>query len=419
MTSPPHRIALPLLAGLALAACSPAPGPEPASKPAGEPASASSGTATTSTSAPQETAGPTPRLVATYDGGLLTLDSASLEVIADTPLPGFNRINQLGDGRSLLVSTAEGFRLFDTGAWTEPHGDHTHSYTASPRLTDITYPAQKPGHVVNEGTRTLLFGDGDGSIQEIDLSSLALSTDAARTYNVTPHHGVAVPLDDVTLLRTEGTSDERHTVLAQDSSGAEIARAENCPGVHGEAVAAGAAVTFGCEDGILIYKDAAFTKLSSPDGYGRIGNQAGSRESSVVLGDYKVDRDAELERPTRVSLTDTVSGTLSLVDVEASYSFRSLGRGPGGEALVLGTDGNLRVIDPTSGEVTATIPVVAPWEESTTWQDPRPTLFVQGGYAYVTEPATNSIHKVELATGEVSASAELPHTPNELNGVEG
>lgn len=273
--------------------------------------------------------------------------------------------------------------------------------------------------MVTEGTRTLLFGDGDGSIQEIDLSSLPLSTDAARTYHVTPHHGVAVPLDDGTLLRTEGTSDERHTVLAQDASGAEIARAENCPGVHGEAVAAGGAVTFGCEDDILIYKDAGFTKASSPDGYGRIGNQAGSGKSSIVLGDYKVDKDAELERPTRVSLTDTETGTLSLVDVEASYSFRSLGRGPAGEALVLGTDGILRAIDPASGEVTAAIPVVTPWEESTTWQDPRPTLFAQGGYAYVTEPAANSIHKVDLATGEVAASSELPHTPNELNGVEG
>lgn len=138
-----------------------------------------------------------------------------------------------------------------------------------------------------------------------------------------------------------------------------------------------------------------------------------------MLGDYKVDKDSELERPTRVSLTDTATGTLMLVDVEASYSFRSLGRGPGGEALVLGTDGKLRVIDPASGKVTAAIDVVEPWEESTTWQDPRPTLFVQGSTAYVTEPSSNTLHKVDLAAGVVTTSAELPHTPNELSGVEG
>src|SRR5690625_7399009 len=80
-----------------------------------------------------------------------------------------------------------------------------------------------------------------------------------------------------------------------------------------------------------------------------MGNQAGSEQSPVVLADYKVDKNAELERPTRVALINTEKSTddaISLVDVDASYSFRSLGRGPNGEALVLGTDGNLRIIDP-------------------------------------------------------------------------
>lgn len=106
-------------------------------------------------------------------------------------------------------------------------------------------------------------------------------------------------------------------------------------------------------------------------------------------------------------------------DVKASYSFRSLGRGPEGEALVLGTDGTLRKLDPTSGEITGEYPVVKEWKESETWQDPRPTLFVQGKYAYVTEPAANKIHKVDIATGKVVNTAELPETPNELNGVKG
>ena len=108
------------------------------------------------------------RQVTTYDGGLLTLDAKTLEVLDDSKLDGFNRLNPLGDGRSLLDSTKEGFRVFDASSWTEPHGDHTHSYTTEPLLTDTVYSATKPGHVVNEGKRTLIFGDGDGSIQELD-----------------------------------------------------------------------------------------------------------------------------------------------------------------------------------------------------------------------------------------------------------
>ena len=35
----------------------------------------------------------------------------------------------------------------------------------------------------------------------------------------------------------------------------------------------------------------------------------------MILGDYKVDRDADLERPTRISLVNTDAGTLQLVDL--------------------------------------------------------------------------------------------------------
>ena len=53
------------------------------------------------------------------------------------------------------------------------------------------------------------------------------------------------------------------------------------------------------------------------------------------------------------------------------------------------------------------------------WQDPRPTLFVQGSKAYVTEPASSRIHAVDLKAGKVIKSAELDRVPNELTGVTG
>lgn len=166
-------------------------------------------------------------------------------------------------------------------------------------------------------------------------------------------------------------------------------------------------------------KGNTISKIKAPDAYGRIGNQAGSEVSIVVLGDYKVDKDAELERPTRVTLTDTANNKLRLVDVKASYSFRSLGRGPKGEALVLGTDGKLRVIDPNSANVVREIPVVKPWTEPTDWHQPRPTLFVQGEHAWVSEPASKKLHMVHLSDGEVEQSIQLDVVPDELNGVEG
>ncbi|MGX7732941.1 zinc metallochaperone AztD [Rhodococcus sp. 2H158] len=369
------------------------------------------------TTAPAEVAAAEPRLAVTYDGGILVLDANALDVVADLPLDGFNRLNAAGDGRHVFVSTAGGFRVLDTGSWSEPHGDHAHHYAGSAELTDVEFAATKPGHVVRHAGRTVLFDDGTGRIDILDPADLADGTPQTDTYT-TPeaHHGVAVALADGSLIVTLGNSESRNGIAVLDAERREITRNEQCPGVHGEAVAAGEAVVLGCEDGLLVYRDGTITKVSAPDPYGRIGNQAGSEESDIVLGDYKSDPDAELERPQRVSLTDTRTGELRLVDLGTSYTFRSLGRGPHGEALVLGTDGALHVIDQNSGAAIRRIDVLAPWTEPDEWQSPRPALYVQGHTAYVTDPANNALHAVDLDSADVT-TASLPQTPNEITGA--
>ncbi|MBN0038932.1 hypothetical protein JN535_01935 [Cellulosimicrobium cellulans] len=371
-------------------------------------------------SKPSEAATVTPRIAVTYDGGIQVLDATTLEVVDDIELDGFNRLNGAGDGRHLLVSTTGGFQVLDAGTWAEPHGDHSHYYTADPELTDTVFAADKPGHVVVHDGRTALFDDGTGQVTVFDSGEVADEARETREHT-TPeaHHGVAIELHDGTLVVSEGTEDARTGIRVLDADDQEIAASDECPGVHGEAVAADDAVLIGCEDGVLVYKDGAITKVASPDAYGRIGNQAGTEASSVVLGDYKSDPDAELERPTRVSLTDTATGELTLVDLPSSYTFRSLARGDGGEALVLGTDGQIHVIDPETKQLVRSIPVLDAWEEPEEWQAPRPAIFVLDGSAYVTDPANKAIHAVDIETGEVWNSVDLDVEPNEINGVSG
>ncbi|WP_430334666.1 zinc metallochaperone AztD [Rhodococcus sp. ACT016] len=369
---------------------------------------------------PSQVRAATPRLALTYDGGILVLDAETLSVVGESELDGFNRINPAGDERHVIVSTEDGFRVLDTGTWSEAHGDHAHHYTAAPALTDIAFDADKPGHVVRHAGRTVLFDDGTGRVASFDPTTLEDGAPRTSTFT-TPvaHHGVAVELADGRLITTLGDEKTRTGIVVYDAARTEIARSEQCPGVHGEAVAADETVVFGCQDGLLIYRDGAITKVTSPDPYGRIGNQAGFEDSPVVLGDYKSDPDAELERPQRVSLTDTTTGELRLVDLGTSYTFRSLGRGPFGEALILGTDGALHVIDPATGAVIRRVPVIDPWTEPEQWQSPRPALFVQGFTAYVTDPATDRVHAVDIENGQVTATAKLPHTPDEITGVRG
>ncbi|WP_280497358.1 zinc metallochaperone AztD [Nocardia asiatica] len=359
------------------------------------------------TSSEQDTrrAGIADPIAVTYDGGIHVLDGTTLELAKTVELDGFNRLNPAGDDRHLIVSTKEGFRVFDATA---------------AEFTGADFPGPEPGHVVRHAGRTVLFSDGTGEVVAFDTADLAAGKPKTSTYRAAaPHHGVAIELVNGDLVVTLGTEEKRTGIVVLDRDRAEKARNEDCPGVHGEATAAGEVVVIGCQNGVLVYRDGKITKVTSPTAYGRIGNQAGSDASPVVLGDYKQDKDAELERPQQISLIDTVTGALRLVDLGASYTFRSLARGPQGEALVLGTDGRIHVIDPVAGAVVRSISVTGPWQEPLEWQKPRPALFVRGGAAYVSDPATKQVHRVELATGAKTATVTLPGTPNELSGTAG
>ena len=120
-----------------------------------------------------------------------------------------------------------------------------------------------------------------------------------------------------------------------------------------------------------------------------------------------------------VTLTDTRTGQLRLVDLGTSYSFRSIERGPGGSAVILGTDGALHVFDADTAAKTATIPAIGAWTEPDEWQSPMPNVVVQEGIAYVSDPAAKKIAAVDLNKNEKVGEADLPHETIELAAVTG
>ncbi|MDT9594977.1 zinc metallochaperone AztD [Nocardioides zeae] len=363
-----------------------------------------------STSSP---ASPGPRLAVAYEGGILVLDGETLEVVGDFDSEEFTRLNAAGDDRHVMVTTSEGFQVLDTGAGTEEGA----------ALTDLVFEADTAGHVVRHGGKTVLYADGtsDSTIFETaDLTDAVAAGELPETETVEgveAHHGVSVVLEDGTFLTTVGNADGRSGIEVRDAAGEVVAQSDECPGVHGEGTAQGEAVVFGCEDGALVYQDGEITKLDAPDEpYGRMGNAYVSETSPLVVGDYKNDPDAEGYLLNAVTLIDTEAGTYEVVDLPegVGYTFRDVVRGPGDLAYLLGTDGAIHVIDPATGELTDSFEVVEAWEGPAEWQDPHPAITVAGDVAYVTEPASDSVHAVDLTTGEVLASTELDVTPNEL-----
>lgn len=344
------------------------------------------------------------RITLTYDGGLLTLDQ-DLQVVADDAIDGFTRVNPAGDGRHVLVTVPEGFRVLDTAA--------------DPALTDAVFPADTGGHAVVHGDTTALFADGTGDVTTFDHTELdgADLPDVETTKSEAAHHGVAIELEDGTLLTTIGTEESRSGVRALDADGEEIARSEECPDVHGEGAVTGEVAVFGCTDGALVYDDGAFEKIDAPTEYGRTGNLFTTEDSSVAVGDYNDDPDSEGYLLDQIALIDAASGEYTVADMpeDVGFTFRDLARGPGDEAVVLGSDGALHTFDESTGEQLESYPVIDAWEGPTEWQDAHPALKVDGDVAYVTDPAEQKVHAVDLTTGEVIASSdELPGVPNEI-----
>ncbi|PPF83811.1 hypothetical protein C5E07_09975 [Pseudoclavibacter sp. RFBJ3] len=342
------------------------------------------------------------RVTLTYDGGLVVLDATTLEVVGDVPIDGFTRVNPVGDGRNVLVTTDAGFQVLDT---------------QEPALTGVTFEGSKAGHAVAHAGKTVLFFDGSGDSVIFDTDALlddgtklpeteTVASDAA-------HHGVSIELSDGTFVTTLS---DRTGIVATDADGTELARSTDCPGVHGEGTVKDEVVVVGCENGALAYSDGTITKLSSPDEFGRIGNMLTTEDSAIALGDYKTDPDAEGYLLQAFALVDTASGKISVTELPdgVGYTFRDLARGSDNEAIILGSDGSLHLFSQEDGSPITSIPVIDAWEGPAEWQDAHPALKVQDGVAYVTDPATSTIHAVNLETEEITSSATLPGVPNEI-----
>ncbi|MCF8611162.1 hypothetical protein L5G28_13495 [Gordonia sp. HY285] len=376
-------------------------------------------------SSPNEKSRATPRLVVAHDGGLRVLDGKSLEQVADLDLDGFLRLNSAGDSRHVVVTTDNGFDVLDAGTWRESHGDHSHYFTATPRMTEIAFEGPKPGHVVVHDDTITLFFDGNGEAKTMPGDALADGQPETSDYQAPQaHHGVAVARADGSLVVSRGDEDSRTGVAIIGADGEEIATDDRCPGVHGEAAAADGALAFGCEDGILLVRGGEITKVTAPDVYARIGNQAGDDRSPFILGDYKTIPsdtldDDEIERPRKFSLTDIRTGELRVVDFPASYSFRSLARGQDGEAVVLGTDGALYVYDPATGRQIARHRVIGEWTEPAEWQQPMPLVEVLGGTAYVSDPASDTMIALDVLSGSEIARTSLDVDVTEAVAVTG
>ena len=342
--------------------------------------------------------------------GLLTFDretgaSQLLSLLTDetTDAGTFGPVDAVQqDGRYALVTTQDGVKVFDTGAWTVDHGDHVHYYSSTPGpVGDITIP--DAGVVAGDGSSIAVFSESGGyaSIykhQDLDARKVV---ESARITS-TPHQGMVIPYEGHFIASTAGDGTAPGAVEVRDAGNHTVLSEQPCarPSSH---AATRVGVVLACTDGALLITEDdgqfAAEKIPYPaDAAGippatRLEHRKGSNELSAPAGDGGVWHLNVSKRSWKYLKTPVPVAAASAV-------------GDSKRVLALGVDGSLMTLNPSSGEVTAQAPMIAPVSAQAST---LPQLRIDAGRAYLSDPAGSTVREIDYADGlRVARTFDVP-----------
>lgn len=401
----------PVLAGLALltsttllAACG-APDSSPSaggSSPTGTTPSADAGKKTS-------TSHPEPRIVVAHPDRVEVLDAEDLSPITSFEVASSPYLALGPDNRHVftLEHQQKQVRVVDSGTWTDAHGDHGHSYLTDPSRLGYTLKGTAYHAVAGDG-RAVVWNDDQGSISVFDAEDFEDGSVEPKTIELNDvHHGVAVPLSDGGYLASFSKNEEPVGVVKLDATGKELDRYEGCTHLHGESHAGESAYAFGCSDGIMVVDSKGAKKVAAPVKGTGASQLVGDGSSPVVAANVSGD-DPKLA--TKLALYDTAKGTAKVVDIGVEFSRLAASDG---QAVVIGTDGNLHVVELATAKV-RTVKATDAWTKPKEFLDPRPQVAVAGDHAWVTDPMTKQILVIDLTTGKKVTSASVKGQPDQI-----
>lgn len=187
--------------------------------------------------------------------------------------------------------------VIDTGLVEEDHGDHSAVILTEPALLPASASGERPVHFNMGGERIAVFWDGSG-IATVHEASAAAAGDlsAVATFETgKPHHGVAVPVGEMTIVSVAPQGEGLPDALAlMAADGAEISRVD-CLNMHGEGKA-GAFIAFGCEDGVAIFDTATtppagrFVPYPEDAPEGMVRQFLSPRSTLALVGSFGAER---------------------------------------------------------------------------------------------------------------------------------
>lgn len=389
--SPSRRIALaaPVLAvtaalSLSLAGCAPGADPRPA-----ESAPAHTHSHGVDAGDAAEVASPALALVVADEHGALTLLDLETEERTELTEGGDDIASIGGDGRLTYIARHDGdgirtrIDVVDSGRWTVPHGDHTHSFRGEPGLVG-TIDGEGAARVnAGEQAAVLQFdGDGDGDVVAVEHEDLAAVATAPRLDVVAD--GPVLAFAGHLLVPNGGA------VHVHDSSGAVLADSGMpCTGATDADITRVGAV-FSCAEGAVLFTREVGGVIAGES----IPYPAGASGAAQLEG-----------RRDRPDLAGVIGGQGAwLLDVrERTWTplpsdvplIRAVAVGDDdGRTIALDAEGRVRIIAPDGAVLARTEPLLAASLDDPASLD-RVQLLVDAQHLYLTDPAGGAVSELD------------------------
>lgn len=306
-----------------------------------------------------------------------------------------------------------------SGIAVDDHGDHGDIELSEPALVEAVITGEKPAHFVEHDGKVALFFDGSG---KVDLFSPHEWADegkvtATQLDSGTPHHGLAVPWGDFTLVSTANAEDEKKPRIGLnvlDAAGKLVGETHACPDLHGEA-ASGNLLIVGCGDGVLIASGSGEPQVKKLDysglPEGKTTTLIGGKGMQYFLGNYGADKVVIIDpaEATPYRLVDLPTRRVHFVTDSVRPKF----------AYIFTEDGFLRQLDVVSGELTQSVKVTEPYSMDGEWSLPRPRIAVAGDQVAVTDPLKGVVHLVNVADFALAGEIAVEGAPYNIVAVGG
>ncbi|KQQ21996.1 hypothetical protein ASF48_01805 [Rathayibacter sp. Leaf299] len=297
------------------------------------------------------------------------------------------------DGRYAFASSADGvLRIVDGGAWTVPHGDHSHYYLAEPRVVGEIDGGAGEARVASSATLTAAwFGDsGTGVVLDADALASGGIEERGRIEGV-PHDGALLPLGDVLVGSVAEEGDERASSVAVFSADGEATGdSAECLELRGSAITRVGAV-FGCADGAVLAvagdDGVVFERIPYPEGTaaadvaGAFSSRPGRPSVAAVAGERGAWLlDTRARTWTLIPTAEPLLATSAVSDTDDTV----VGLDRSGRVVALTPEGGAAATDPllAADLVDGRLPAGV-------------SLEVDVSRAYVNSPATGLVHEID------------------------